>query len=76
VSDTLVCPDSTAVRIACGAGDANDFAVKHGRTAEQQADLTTQAIAALTGLAHEPESLRPMINRLPLTRDRLLASAT
>ena len=49
------------------AGDATDFAIKHGGIAAQQADVAAQAIAALAGLAAEPESFRPEINGLLLT---------
>jgi sulfide:quinone oxidoreductase len=52
------------------AGDATDFAVKHGGIAAQQADTAAQAIAALAGLADEPESFRPAIHGLLLTRGR------
>jgi sulfide:quinone oxidoreductase len=49
------------------AGDATDFAIKHGGIAAQQADVAAQAIAALAGLAAEPESFRPEIHGLLLT---------
>jgi sulfide:quinone oxidoreductase len=49
------------------AGDATDFAIKHGGIAAQQADVAAQAIAAFAGLAAEPESFRPEIHGLLLT---------
>jgi sulfide:quinone oxidoreductase len=49
------------------AGDATDFAIKHGGIAAQQADVAAQAIAALAGLAPEPESFRPEIHGMLLT---------
>ena len=48
------------------AGDATDFAIKHGGIAAQQADLAAQAIAALAGLADEPGAFRPVIHGLLL----------
>ncbi len=49
------------------AGDATDFAIKHGGIAAQQADVAAQAIAALAGIAAEPEPFRPMIRGILLT---------
>jgi sulfide:quinone oxidoreductase len=49
------------------AGDATDFAIKHGGIAAQQADTAAQAIAALAGVADEPEPFRPVIHGLLLT---------
>jgi sulfide:quinone oxidoreductase len=49
------------------AGDATDFPIKHGGVASQQADVAAQAIAALAGVAPEPESFRPDIHGLLLT---------
>jgi len=49
------------------AGDATDFAIKHGGIAAQQADVAAQAIAALAGLAGEPEPFRPDIHGILLT---------
>jgi sulfide:quinone oxidoreductase len=49
------------------AGDATDFAIKHGGIAAQQAYVAAQAIAAFAGLAAEPESFRPEIHGLLLT---------
>jgi sulfide:quinone oxidoreductase len=52
------------------AGDATDFAIKHGGIAAQQADVAAQAIAALAGLAAEPDSFRPEIHGMLLTGGR------
>ncbi|MGO9891844.1 MAG: FAD-dependent oxidoreductase [Solirubrobacteraceae bacterium] len=41
------------------AGDATDFAIKHGGIAAQQADVAAQAIAALAGVAPEPAPFHP-----------------
>jgi sulfide:quinone oxidoreductase len=49
------------------AGDATDFAIKHGGVASQQADVAAQAIAALAGMAREPDSFRPEIHGMLLT---------
>jgi sulfide:quinone oxidoreductase len=49
------------------AGDATDFAIKHGGIAAQQADVAAQAIAALAGLAPEPAPFRPVIHGMLLT---------
>jgi sulfide:quinone oxidoreductase len=49
------------------AGDATDFAIKHGSVAAQQADVAAQAIAALAGLAPEPAPFRPVIHGMLLT---------
>ncbi|MDQ6818518.1 MAG: FAD-dependent oxidoreductase [Actinomycetota bacterium] len=49
------------------AGDATDFAIKHGGIAAQQADVAAQAIAALAGLAEGPQSFRPDIHGILLT---------
>ena len=54
------------------AGDAADFAIKHGGVAAQQADVAAQAIAALAGLAPEPEPLRPVIHGILLTGEKPL----
>jgi len=54
------------------AGDATDFAIKHGGIAAQQADIAAQAIAALAGLAPEPDSFRPVVNGMLLTGDKPL----
>jgi sulfide:quinone oxidoreductase len=49
------------------AGDATDFAIKHGGIAAQQADVAAQAIAALAGVADEPEPFHPVIHGILLT---------
>jgi sulfide:quinone oxidoreductase len=49
------------------AGDATDFAIKHGGIAAQQADVAAQAIAALAGVAAEPDPFRPVIHGMLLT---------
>ena len=42
------------------AGDATDFAIKHGGIAAQQADVAAQAIAALAGVARQPAPFDPL----------------
>ncbi len=49
------------------AGDATDFAVKHGGLASQQADAAAQSIAALAGAQVTPEPFRPEIRGVLLT---------
>jgi sulfide:quinone oxidoreductase len=49
------------------AGDATDFAIKHGGVAAQQADVAAQSIAAIAGLAPEPAPFRPVIHGMLLT---------
>jgi sulfide:quinone oxidoreductase len=49
------------------AGDATDFAIKHGGIASQQADTAAQAIAAFAGLATEPAPFHPVIQGILLT---------
>lgn len=49
------------------AGDATDFAIKHGGIAAQQADVAAQAIAASAGLAPPPAPFRPVIQGMLLT---------
>lgn len=48
------------------AGDATDFAVKHGGIAAQQADTAAQAIAALAGAPIEPTKFHPVIHAILL----------
>lgn len=43
------------------AGDATDFPVKHGGVAAQQADAAAAEIAALAGVAIEPQPFHPAI---------------
>ena len=52
------------------AGDATDFAVKHGGIAAQQADTAAQAIAALAGVDVEPKPLEAVIRGILLTGGR------
>lgn len=52
------------------AGDATDFAVKHGGIAAQQADTAAEAIAALAGAAIEPGPFDPVIHGILLTGER------
>ena len=49
------------------AGDATDFAIKHGGIAAQQADVAAQAIAALAGATLEPAPFDPVIHGMLLT---------
>lgn len=49
------------------AGDAADFAVKHGGLAAQQADTAAREIAALAGVAVEREPFHPLIRGILLT---------
>jgi sulfide:quinone oxidoreductase len=49
------------------AGDATDFAIKHGGIAAQQADVAAQAIAALAGVAPAPDPFHPVIHGILLT---------
>ncbi len=44
------------------AGDATDFAVKHGGIASQQADTAAEAIASLAGAPIEPQQFQPVIH--------------
>jgi sulfide:quinone oxidoreductase len=52
------------------AGDATEFAVKHGGIASQQADSVAQAIAARAGAELTPEPFHPIIRGMLLTGDR------
>ena len=52
------------------AGDATDFAIKHGGIAAQQADVAAQAIAALAGVAEEPGPFNPVIHGILLNGGR------
>ena len=49
------------------AGDATDFAVKHGGISAQQADTAAQSIAALAGGEISPEPFHPTIRGILLT---------
>jgi sulfide:quinone oxidoreductase len=48
------------------AGDATDFAVKHGGIAAQQADIAAEGIAALAGAPIEPSKFHPVIRAILL----------
>ncbi len=54
------------------AGDATDFAIKHGGIASQQADAAAEAIAALAGVDIVPAPLRPVILGVLLTGEKPL----
>jgi sulfide:quinone oxidoreductase len=54
------------------AGDATEFAVKHGGIASQQADVAAQAIAARAGAAVTPERFHPVIRGMLLTDSKPL----
>lgn len=54
------------------AGDATDFAVKHGGIAAQQADTAAQAIAALAGAPVTPSKFHPVIRAILLGADKPL----
>jgi sulfide:quinone oxidoreductase len=49
------------------AGDATDFAIKHGGLSSQQADAAAQSIAALAGAPVTPEPFDPVIHGMLLT---------
>lgn len=52
------------------AGDAVDFAVKHGGISCQQADVAARSIAALAGAEVEVEEFRPVLRGMLLTGGR------
>ena len=52
------------------AGDATDFAVKHGGIAAQQADTAACAIAALAGATVRPEPFHPIIRAVLISLDK------
>lgn len=54
------------------AGDATDFAVKHGGVAAQQADVAAEAIAALAGAPVEPTKFHPTIQGILLGAEKPL----
>ncbi|MBV8990308.1 MAG: FAD-dependent oxidoreductase [Solirubrobacterales bacterium] len=54
------------------AGDATDFAVKHGGVASQQADVAAEGIAALAGAPVEPSKFHPEIHGILLGADKPL----
>lgn len=49
------------------AGDATEFAIKHGSVAAQQADVAAEAIAALAGAPLQPQPFHPTIYGMLLT---------
>jgi sulfide:quinone oxidoreductase len=49
------------------AGDAIDFAIKHGGLGSQQADAAAESIAALAGAPVTPEPFNPVIHGMLLT---------
>jgi sulfide:quinone oxidoreductase len=49
------------------AGDATDFAIKHGGISSQQADAAAEAIAALAGAQVEPKPFHPSVHGMLLT---------
>lgn len=54
------------------AGDATDFAIKHGGIAAQQADTAAEAIAALAGVPIEPSRFHPEIHAILLGGEKPL----
>jgi sulfide:quinone oxidoreductase len=52
------------------AGDATDFAVKHGGIAAQQADTAAQQIAALAGAPVRPKPFHPIIRAVLISLDK------
>jgi sulfide:quinone oxidoreductase len=54
------------------AGDATNFAIKHGGIAAQQADTAAEAIAALAGAPVEPRRFHPVIRAVLLGADKPL----
>ena len=49
------------------AGDATDFAVKHGGLAAQQADVVAREVAALAGASVSPQPFQPKLAGLLVT---------
>jgi sulfide:quinone oxidoreductase len=58
------------VECVYAAGDATDFAIKHGGISAQQADVAARAIGALAGLCDAPPPLHPIIHGVLLTGDK------
>ena len=52
------------------AGDATDFAVKHGGISAQQADLVAESVAKLAGADVEPKPFQPVLRGMLLTGDK------
>ncbi len=57
----------------CGAvfaaGDATDFAVKHGGVSAQQADVVAESLAKLAGADTEPKPFHPVVRGMLMTGD-------
>ena len=51
------------------AGDATDFALKHGGVSAQQADAAAESIAQLAGVDIQPRGFDPVIHGMLLTAD-------
>jgi sulfide:quinone oxidoreductase len=54
------------------AGDATDFAVKHGGVAAHQADVAAESIAALAGAPVEPSIFHPVVHGILIGGERPL----
>jgi sulfide:quinone oxidoreductase len=54
------------------AGDATDFAVKHGGVSSQQADVVAEAIAAHAGASLTPQPFHPVVHAMLLTDEKPL----
>ena len=54
------------------AGDATDFALKHGGIASEQADAAAEAIAASAGAQISPRPFEPVVRGMLLTDDKPL----
>ncbi len=54
------------------AGDATDFAVKHGGVSTQQADAAAEAIAARAGADLTPKPFHPVVHAMLLTDEKPL----
>ena len=52
------------------AGDATNFAIKHGGLGSQQADAAAESVAALAGAPVTPEPFRPVIHGMLLTGEK------
>ena len=58
------------LKLVWAAGDATDFAVKHGGIAAQQAQTAAGAIAALAGAPVQPAPFHPIIRAVLLSLDK------
>jgi sulfide:quinone oxidoreductase len=54
------------------AGDATEFAIKHGGVSSQQADAAAESIAALAGAPLTPQQFHPVIRGMLLTGEKPL----